>query len=39
MKLVAAFLLLCLCTACASNRPTKAGLYKHNRIPEFVKEK
>ena len=39
MKLIATLLLACICTACATNRPTKAGLYKNSRIPEFAKRK
>jgi len=39
MRLIIALLMACIVTACASNRPTKAGLYKHNSIPEFVKQK
>ncbi len=39
MRLVIAFVCTCMLLSCASNRPTKAGLYKHTSIPEFAKKK
>ncbi len=39
MRLIIILLAACIFTACASNRPTKAGMYKNNSIPEFVKQK